>query len=109
MSDGTVSTEGEMNAGRWEFTAARWFLNRRIEQQIEPNDTLTLAGVGIRKNGEEIHLPEEHQGTVLTQVLSTTVVDDWREDTQERRMYRFGGSLLVLGFTLQLIDQYVGV
>jgi hypothetical protein len=102
-----MTTEGEMSAGRLEFTVARRFLNQRIEGRISKDDSLNLAGVGIRKNGEEITLPEEHEGTVRTQVLSTSVVDDWVEGTQERRMYRVGGLLLVFGFTLQLIAQYI--
>lgn len=107
IEDGTKKTGGEMEAGRWEFTVARWFLNRRIEGRIRRDDLINLAGVGIRKDEEEITLPEEHEGQVRTQILSTTVVRDWMEDTQERRMYRVGGLLLVFGFFLQLIAQYV--
>jgi hypothetical protein len=65
------------------------------------------AGVGIRKNGEEITLPEEHHGTVITHILSTSVIDDWIENSQEKRMYRAGGILLVTGFSLQLLAQHI--
>ena len=96
-----------MDAGRWEFFVARLFLNKRIEGRISKTDTLAKAGVGIRKNGEEITLPDEHHGTARTHVLETRVVSDWIEAAQERRMYRVGGILLVTGFSLQLLAQYI--
>lgn len=107
IEDGTMTSGGEMDADRWEFFVARRFLNKRIEGRISETDTVAKAGVGIRKNGEEITLPEEHHGTVITHRLSTSVVDDWIENSQERRMYRVGGVLLVAGFSLQLLAQYI--
>jgi len=107
VDDGTKKTEGSMSAGHWKFLAARRFLNKRIKREIDSEDEMSLGGVGIRRNGEEIKLPEMHQGTVYTDVLSTTVVRDWLEELQERRMYRIGGTLLVGGFAIQLIAQFV--
>lgn len=109
IEDGTMTSGGEMDAGRWEFIVARLFLNRRIEGRISKTDTLVKAGVGIRRNGEEIALPDEHHGTVRTHVLETSVVSDWIETAQERRMYRFGGVLLVTGFSLQFLAQYIAL
>jgi hypothetical protein len=109
VEDGDKKFEGQMSAGRLGFTITRWFLNRRIDGHIDRDDSLSLAGVAIIKNDEKIRLAEKHDGSIRAGTLETRVVGDWIEETEERRMYRTGGALLLFGFSLQLISLNSGL
>jgi hypothetical protein len=103
--DGNRATTGKMAARRWEFTIARWFLNRRIEERIRKDDMMNLSGVAVEKNGERLHHTDVDHPDKKRDILGTRDISQWIEESQERRMYRLGGSLLVLGFGLQLLAQ----
>jgi hypothetical protein len=66
---------------------------------------MNLSGVAVEKNGKRLHHTDVDHPDEERDVLSTRDISQWIEESQEGRMYRLCGSLLVLGFCLQLLAQ----
>lgn len=106
QDDGSLRTTGKMSASRWEFIVSRWFLNRRIKEEIDRKDTMNLSGVAIERNGQPLYHTDV-ENYIGEEILGTRDVERWLEESQQRRMYRLGGGMLVLGFGMQLLAQFL--